>query len=130
MEEIKASSLFLPFDILNSQLVVLFHDLRKIFLTDRIRLVLCTDNRLNGHLLEMLHILREVQVVAGKGTANIIILTGTALRKFLEFRHDNVIAAAVTVSGRTHQIVDLFSSIQAEYHIAHFAVAELHDLIV
>ena len=65
--------------------IILLHDLRKIFLPDRVRLILRSDYRLDGHLVkskicEMLHILREIQIVAGKGTADIVILACAALR--------------------------------------------------
>ena len=48
-----------------------------------------SDYRLDGHLVkakicEMLHILREIQIVAGKGAADIVILACAALRELLE----------------------------------------------
>ena len=135
MEEIESSSLFFALDILNCQLVILLHDLRKIFLPDRVRLILRSDYRLDGHLVkskicEMLHILREIQIVAGKGTADIVILACAALRELLELRNGDLITAAVTVSGRTHVVIDFLTSVQAHDYIAHLTVTEVHDLIV
>ena len=103
MEEIESSSLFFALDILNCQLVILLHDLRKIFLPDRVRLILRSDYRLDGHLVkskicEMLHILREIQIVAGKGTADIVILACAALRELLELRNGDLITCLLYTS--------------------------------
>ena len=135
MEEVKSSSFFLALNILNSQLVVLLHDLRKVFLADRIRLILRADYRLNGHLVKtkickMLYILREVQIIAGEGSAHIIILAGAALCELLELRNRDLVAAAVAVTGRAHVVVYFLTSVQAHDHIAHLPVAEVDDLVV
>ena len=45
----------------------------------------------------------------------------SALCKFLKFRNDQVIAS-FSVAERTHLVMDLFSSVDTEYHIAHLFV--------
>ena len=78
----------------------------------------------------MLHILREIQIVAGKGTADIVILACAALRELLELRNRDLVAAAVAVTGRAHVVVYFLTSVQAHDHIAHLPVAEVDDLVV
>ena len=135
MEEVKASSLFFTLNIFHSQLIILFQNLRQILLTNCVGFLRRSHNRLNRHLLKaqirkMLHILGKVQIVTGKGATHIIILSGTALCKLLELGNNNIIAAAMTVSGRTHQVVDLLAAVQTHNHIAHFPIAEIHNFII
>ena len=77
----------------------------------------------------MQHIRREIQIVAGKGPAHIIIVLIPGLGELLELGHDQLIAALAVAEG-AHLVVDLRTSVQAQHHIAHLPVAELHHLVV
>ena len=79
MEEIKASSLFVPLDIFFCKIVVFFHDLRKILLTNGVIFLRLSHYRLNRHAFEtkigkFQNILREIQIITGKGSSDIIVL--------------------------------------------------------
>ena len=77
----------------------------------------------------MEHVVCKVQIVPGKCTADIIIHLLPAVRKLLELGDNQVIAAAAVTEG-AHLIVDILSSVQAQHHIAHLAVAEFHHLVI
>ena len=79
MEEFESSSLFLTFYKLFCESVILIHDLRKVFLTDGVRLFRSCNYRLHGKLLKaevriMEDIISEIQIVSCEGSANEIIL--------------------------------------------------------
>ena len=115
MEEIEASSFFLSLDILNRQLIVLFQNLWNILFPDGIWLFWSSHNRLDGHLLEsqickMDHIVGEIQIISGKGSADIIIHLVSALCELLEFWNNDIIASG-SLAEWTHLIVDFFSAV-------------------
>ena len=77
----------------------------------------------------MKHIVGEVQIISRKCSSDIILFLIPALCKFLEFRHDQIITS-LSVSKRTHLIIDFFSSVQTEYDIIHLFIDKLLDLII
>ena len=79
MEEFESSSLFLTLYKLFCESVILIHDLRKVFLTDGVRLFRSCNYRLHGKLLKaevriVEDIISEIQIVSCEGSANEIIL--------------------------------------------------------
>ena len=134
MEEVKASSLFFSLDHFFCQNIILLENHRQVFLTDRVIRLRRSDNRFHRDLLkaqisQMQHVRRKIRVVVGKCTAHIIFVLMPALGKLLKLRHNKVVASR-TLAERPHEIVDFLSSVNAQHHIAHLAVAELHDLVV
>ena len=77
----------------------------------------------------MQNIFAKIQVVVCEGTTHEIIAVSALLCKFLELRHDQVVASG-PVAEWAHLVVDLFSSIQTEHDIRHLAVAEFHNFII
>ena len=77
----------------------------------------------------MYHILGEIQVLPGKCASHIVIVLVSAVGKLLKLR-DNELIASLAVSKRAHLIVDLRTAVQAQHHVSHLPVAELHDLVV
>ena len=77
----------------------------------------------------MKHILCKIQIIPGKGSPYLIPLLITAVSKFPELGHHQIVASLSVPEG-THPVMNLFSSIQAQYHISHLFVAEFHDLII
>ena len=121
-------------DQLHRQPVVLLQDRRHILSTDRVGLLLIRHHRLHGKLLkakirQMLHILREVQVIMGERAAGIIIELSSAVRKLLEFGNDLVVAA-LSAPMRAHPVVHLPAPVDAEHHVRHFPIQEFLDLVV
>ena len=53
----------------------------------------------------------------------------SGLCEFLELRHDQVIASCSLAEG-THKVVNLFTSVHAQYDIGHFFITEFHNLVV
>ena len=134
MEEREAAPLFVSLDILCCQTVIFLENLRKIRLFDRVGLFIRCYDRLNRHFLEskigkMQDIFAKIQVVVCEGTTHEIIAVSALLCKFLELRHDQVVASG-SVAEWAHLVVDLFSSIQTEHDVCHLAVAEFHNFIV
>lgn len=134
MEECYRFSFLLPADQVYRQLIILLEDYRQVFLTDRIIVLIRCDNRLNGYLLEAklcheLEILHKIQIISRKCTAHVIALVATLLHKLLELRHDDIVAA-LTVSGRAHPVVDLFSTVKAQHNVRNLFVAEVNDFVV
>ena len=134
MEEGKPSAAFLPVDHDLRQLIVLLEDLRQVFLTDRVRVRILADHRLNGDplkakLCKMQENKKKIQVIPCKSASYVILLLVPALCQLLELRHDQVIAS-LPVAERAHPVIDFFSSVQAQDHIVHLFVDELLDLIV
>ena len=79
MEEFESSSLFLTLYKLFCESVILIHDLRKVFLTDGVRLFRSCNYWLHGKLLKaevriVEDIISEIQVISCEGSANEIIL--------------------------------------------------------
>ena len=116
MEEIEAFSLFLAFDHHLRKFIIFLHDLRKIFLPDRIWIAFISNDRLDRHLFEskiceMHNIIGKVQIVSCKCSTDIIFFLISAFCKLLEFRNDQIIASR-SVTERTHLVIDFLSSIQ------------------
>ena len=115
MEEIKIIFLSMSAHHLRRQLVVLLAERRNVLFPDGIGLFRSRHHRLHGDLLEaqirqMQHVLGKIQVVAGKGSAHVVIVLIPAFSQLLELRH-NQIVAAVSVSEGTHFVIDLFTSV-------------------
>ena len=134
MEEMKTSSFFFPSNHFFCQLVILLQNGGDILLPDSIVFLRLRHHRLHGYLFEaqirkMEHILGKIQVVVGEGPPDIIFFLMTAVRKFLKFRHDQVVAP-FSISERPHPVVDFLPAIQAENHVPHLLIAEIHDLAI
>ena len=56
------------------------------------------------------NILGKIKIMMGKGSSYIILVLISGLRKFLEFRHDQIITSC-TFTERAHVIMDFFSSV-------------------
>jgi hypothetical protein len=115
VEEVESFSLFFSFDHFFCKNVILFQDLRNILLTDGILFCICCYNRLHRDLFEakvsqMKNILGKIKIMMGKGSSYIILVLISGLRKFLEFRHDQIITSC-TFTERAHVIMDFFSSV-------------------
>ena len=134
MEEIKAFSFFLAFDHHLGEFIIFLHNLRNIFLPDRIRITFISNNRFNRHLFEsevckMHDIIGEIQIISCKCTTNVIFFLISAFCKFLELRNDQIITS-FSISKRTHLIIDLFTSIQAQHYIVHFFIYKFLNFII
>ena len=75
------------------------------------------------------HILREVQVFPGKGTAHIVVLGPASGHQLLELGNNHLIAALAVHRG-THVVIDLLAAIQGEHHIGHLPVNVLNVLVI
>ena len=89
MEEVKAPALFFPFDVLFGKMVILFHDLREIFLPDGILFLRLCHHRFDRHTAEAQickfhHVFGEIQIMTGKGSTDVIIPVASHLGKLLE----------------------------------------------
>ena len=60
----------------------------------------------------MQHIIGEIKVIVCESTSHIILVLIAALCKFLELRHDQVIASR-SLAEWSHMIMDFFSSVNA-----------------
>ena len=134
MEEDEASPLSAALHIFRRQPVVLLQDHRQVLLPDGPGLVGPRHHGLHAHLpeaqvREVQHILREVQVLAGKGAPDEVVLVAPLLREALVLGDDDVVAA-LSVPGGAHAVVDLFPPVQAQHYVGHLPVAELGDLVV
>ena len=134
MEEIESPSFLMTLDHFLCQSVIFFADCRNIFFPQCVLLFRLSNNRLHGDLFEaqicqMQDIGCKIQVVSGKGPSYIIFILMSALRKFFEFRENQVIAS-FSFAERTHVVMYFFSAVDAEYDICHLTVTELHNLIV
>ena len=99
------------------QLVVLLTDKGHVLFPEGVGLLRSRHHRLHGDLLEaqvrqVQHVLGEIQVIAGKGAAHIVIVLIPALCQLLELRHDQVVASVAVPEG-AHFVVDLFSAVDA-----------------
>ena len=117
MEEVESFSLFFSFDHFFCKNIILFQDLWDILLTDRILFCICCHDRLNRNLLEakicqMQNILREIKIMMSKGSSYIILVLISGFRKFLKFRHDQIIASC-TLTERAHVVMNFFSTVHA-----------------
>ena len=56
------------------------------------------------------HIVGEIQIVSGKGSADVVIHLVSALCKLLEFRNNDIIASG-SLAEWTHLIIDFFSAV-------------------
>ena len=64
----------------------------------------------------------------GIGSADIIVLLIAGAGQLLKGWKDGVVGSAILM-GFAHPIVDRFSSVQADDHIAHFAIGKLNYFI-
>ena len=76
----------------------------------------------------MQDIVGKIRVVMGVGAPHIIILLAPAAGHLQETGNNQFIAAAA-VSGFAQPVVHFRAAVHAEDHIAHFFIAEIHDLI-
>ena len=67
--------------------------------------------------------------MVSKSSSYIIVVLISGFRKFLEFRHDQIIASGA-LAERSHIVVYLFTAVYTENNIGHFAIAEFHYLII
>ena len=77
----------------------------------------------------MQQVLGEFHVVVGEGTPDVVALAAPALHQFLELGHDDVVAA-LAAGGLAEAVVDLLPAVQTQYHVVHFFVGKLDDIIV
>ena len=77
----------------------------------------------------MKYVVGEIQVISRKCSSYVILLLIPALRKFLKFRHNEIITS-LSVSKRTHFVVNLFSAIQTKYDVIHLFIDKFLDLII
>ena len=134
MKELKTLSFFFSANIFQRQPVVLRKELWHILHAQRIILLFVRHHWLHGNLLksligEMDHILGKIRVIVRICASHIIIHLVPALGCLLIFRKDLVIAALPAPVG-THQVMDLFSAVYAEYQICHLLIRKLHDFII
>ena len=116
------------------QLLVLLLDHRNVIVGQGGRVARRADHRLHAQLgkAEVQHgpdILEEVGVGVRKGTADVVVFAPAGLHQALEFRHHPVIAPP---PGIVHAVavVYLAPAVQAQHHVAHFAVGKLNHVIV
>ena len=64
----------------------------------------------------------------GIGSADIIVVLIAGAGQLLKGRKDGVVGSAILM-GFAHPIVDHFSSVQADDHVAHLAIGKLNDFI-
>ena len=77
----------------------------------------------------MQDIFRKIRIIMGIGTTHIIIHLSAALCCLFKFRHDLIIAA-LTASVRTHSVMHFLTAVNAQYHISHFFIDKLQNLII
>ena len=77
----------------------------------------------------MKYVVGEIQVISRKCSSYVILLLIPALCKFLKFRHNEIITS-LSVSKRTHFVVNLFSAIQTKYDVIHLFIDKFLDLII
>ena len=65
----------------------------------------------------------------GKSTSHIILVLVSGFCKFLEFRHDQVIASG-TFSEWTHIVMNFLTSVHTQYYVRHLFITEFHNFII
>ena len=60
----------------------------------------------------MQHIVCKIQIVSREGSAHKVIPVCAQLRKFLEFRDDQIIAS-LSVSEGAHSVIDFLAAVEA-----------------
>ena len=77
----------------------------------------------------MEYVVGEIGVGVCEGATHVVVFATAGLNNLFEFRDNFIIAA---VSGKVHagQVVDFLPAVQAENHIAHFAVGEIDNIII
>ena len=64
------------------------------------------------------------------GSADIIAILLTAFRYLFEFWENQIVAASISVTERTHPIVDLFAPVNAQNNVTHLLVDEVQNFII
>ena len=77
----------------------------------------------------MQDILREIQIVMGKGSTHIVFFLMSAVRELLELRYDQIIRSC-PLAERSHAVMDFFSAVDTQDHIAHLLIGKFHDVII
>ena len=77
----------------------------------------------------MLDIFSEIQIIMGKSPSHIIIELIPALRQFLEFGYDFLVAALPASVG-THFVIYFLAPVYTENHIRHFFIYKFMDFII
>ena len=134
MEKVETLSFLLAAQHLLRQLIVLLEEHRDIPLPQRILLRLLRHHRFHGDLLkaqvrQMQYILRKIEIVPRKSPPHIVVHLVPARRRLLKFRH-YLIVTALSAPERTHQVVDLLSSVDGENDVSHLPVTEFQHLVI
>ena len=136
MVEIKVTSLALSFAVkyFACQTLVFRKKLGHIGFLQCIGSVVRGNNRLNGKLLEtqvchMENVVCKVRVIVSICAAHIVVLLVSGLGKLFKGRENHVVSA-FSPTGFSHIIVDIFSSVETDDHVAHFLVGKVNDLVI
>ena len=77
----------------------------------------------------MQQVIHKIGIMMGIGAAHVILQVAALLHHLLELGHDQIVAA-LTVSAAAHAVIHFLTSIQAQHHIAHFLITEVHHFFI
>ena len=134
MVEGEGPALPLPLEHFPGQDLILLEEDGQVLSAQGLGIAGRADHRLHAELgkAQIGHVedvVGEVQIMARKGAAHVIILAAPRVHQLPESGHDAVIAA---LSGVVHAqaVVHLLPSVQAEHDVAHLPVGEVDHVVV
>ena len=134
MIEGQRSALFFALQHFLRQQLILLEKNGLILFCQRIRVIRRADNRLHTQLrkAQIRHveqIIRKIYIIMGKGSTHIVVFIPTLFHKFLELRHNAVIAAVACII-LAQMVMHFPSAVQRKHNIVHFLIRKLNNLII